>query len=80
MRADGTTITVRHLLGDGMAEVFGLEERFVHLLAGIARERNRIHYMANEVRAYLVEQHLDEWAYLRERCKALVRSNVSSMA
>lgn len=62
MRPDGKTITMQHMLGDGMAEVFGLEERFVHLLAGIARERNRIHYLADEVRAYLVKQHLDEWS------------------
>lgn len=73
LRRDGKTITPMHLLGDGMAPVMNLEERFVHLLAGLARERNRIHYLADEVRAFLVEQHLDEWAYLRAQCKALVR-------
>lgn len=79
LRPDGKTITPRHLLGDGMAPMFNLEERFVHLLAGIARERNRIHYLADEVRAYLVEQHIEEWGYLRAQCKALVREKADAL-
>lgn len=73
LRADGKTITLQHLLGAGMASIFSLEARFVLLMLGIARERNRIHFLADEVQGYRAEQHLEEWAYLREQCIVLVR-------
>lgn len=80
LHSDLKTLSITHLLGTGMTSVLGLDERFVHLLKKIQKDRNRVHFMIDQPGAHNAERYLDDWGFVRECCSALVRQDVHMIA
>ena len=76
---DFRTISFGRTLKTRYQEVVGLNAKFVNYLAGINRERNRLHFYKNYPGAFRVETYLENLKYARDYGAEMLKSQIDDV-